>query len=58
MANHASLSKRQVSALAKFLELKLGDSVDDLIKEVGVEDAFALTQLKTRLVEKAAEDKG
>ncbi len=49
MANVASLSKKQALALKRFLKLKLGDSVDDLVKEVGQEDAFVLTLLHQRL---------
>ncbi len=52
MANHASLSKKQVQALHKFLTAKLGDSVDDLIKEVGEADAFILVLLNVRLRER------
>lgn len=49
MANHASLSKKQAIALRRFLKLKLGDSVDDLVEEIGQEDAFVLTLLYQRL---------
>lgn len=49
MANYASLSLKQVKALHRFLELKLGDSVDDLIEEVGEADAFVLVLLKQRM---------
>lgn len=52
MGNHASLSKNQAEALGRFLQKTLGDSVDTLIKEVGVKDAFTLVSLKERLVEK------
>lgn len=50
MGNHASLSLKQVEALAKFLEIKLGDSVDELIEEMGEADAFTLVLLRKRLV--------
>lgn len=49
MANHASLSKKQATALRRFLKLKLGDSIDELVEELGQEDAFVLVLLHQRL---------
>ncbi len=49
MANYASLSLKQVRALHKYLHMKLGDSVDGLIEEIGEADAFTLVLLKQRL---------
>ena len=49
MANHASLSKKQADALQRFLEAKLGDSIDELVAEIGESDAFVLVLLHRRL---------
>ena len=55
MANHASLSKKQADALQRFLKIKLGDSVDELVKELGQQDAFVLVLLHQRLEANSAE---
>ncbi len=57
MANHASLSKKQAIALRRFLKLKLGDSIDELVEELGQEDAFVLTLLLQRLERLELEEK-
>ncbi len=56
MGNYASLSLKQVKALHKFLDKTLGDSIDDLVKEIGEEDAFVLVLLKQRLGSRIAKE--
>lgn len=56
MANAASLSHKQARALSRFLTSKLGDSVDDLVKELGQEDAFVLVLLNQRLIENLSKE--
>lgn len=56
MANYASLSRKQTRALQRFLKLKLGGSIDELVKELGQEDAFVLVLLSQRLERSVAKE--
>ena len=49
MANHASLSKAQAESLLIFLRLKMPESIDDLVEEIGKDDAFRVSLLMDRL---------
>lgn len=56
MANAASLSHKQARALSRFLTSKLGDSIDELVEEIGEEDAFVLVVLRRRLQETVSKE--
>jgi len=49
MANVASLSEAQARALGKYLSKHLPESLDELVAELGLEDAFRVKQLEERL---------
>ncbi len=57
MANHASLSKKQVGALSRHLKRTLPDSIDKLVEDVGADDAFTLVLMSERLEKRVKENK-
>lgn len=56
MANYASLSRKQLKALHAFLEKQMPESIDELVEQIGQEDAFTLTLLKSRFDEQVAKE--
>lgn len=56
MASHMSITEPQAKALNKFIEAKLPETIDELVQEMGQEDAFRIYAVHQRLPKEETEE--